>query len=126
MTFAGFRSRCSTPCSCAAPAPRRSAGDLHRLVLRKWSDASQQRGEVLAVDVFHREEVAPVDVADVVDAADVRVGDLPRDLDLVEKARAARPVGLDVARQELQRDALPELEIVGPIDLTHPAAPNSP
>ena len=101
-------------------------GDLHRLVLRKMPDAPEQRGEILAVDVFHREEVAPLDVADVVDAADVRVGDLPRDLDLVQKAGPSRRVRLDVARQELQRDALPELQIVGTIDLSHPAPTEQP
>ena len=50
--------------------------DLHRLVLRQAADAAQQRRQVLAVDVLHREEVLAVDLADVVDAADVGVGDL--------------------------------------------------
>ena len=63
-----------------------------------------------------------VDVADVIDAADVRVRDLPRDLDLVQKASPSRLVRLDVARQELQRDALPQPQVIGSVDLSHPAA----
>ena len=50
------------------------------------ADAAQQRGQVLAVDVLHREVVLAVDFADVVDAADVGVGDLARDAHLVEEA----------------------------------------
>ena len=45
--------------------------DLERLVLRQPADAAQQRREILAVHVLHRQEQLPVDLADVVDAADV-------------------------------------------------------
>ena len=79
MMFAGFRSRCSTPRSCAAARPAQICRAISmRLVLRQPADAAQQRRQILAVDVLHREEELAVELADVVDAADVRVRDLPR------------------------------------------------
>jgi hypothetical protein len=77
-----------------------------RAVLREASDAAQKRREVLAVDVLHRKVVLPLGLADVVDTTDVGVRDLPRQLDLVEKAGLARRVLLQRARQELQRNGL--------------------
>ncbi len=47
--------------------------DLERLVGGQAADAPEQRREILAVDVFHREEVPPVHLADVVHPAHVRV-----------------------------------------------------
>ena len=61
------------------------ARDLERLVRRQPADAPQQRREVLAVHVLHREEVLAVHLADVVHAADVRMRDLARDPHLGEK-----------------------------------------
>ena len=48
-------------------------GDLDRLAPGRAADAAQERAEVLAVHVLHRDEVLAVGLADVVDAADVRV-----------------------------------------------------
>ena len=52
--------------------------DLERAIFREAADAAEQRREILAVHVLHRQERVAVDLADVVDAADVRVRDLPR------------------------------------------------
>jgi hypothetical protein len=52
--------------------------DLERLGLREPADPAQQRREIFSVHVLHRNEVAPVGLADVVHAADVRVRHLPR------------------------------------------------
>ena len=124
ITLAGFRSRCSTPRSCAAASPAQScARDLERLVRREPADALQERGEVLAVHVLHREEVLAVDLADVVDAADVGVRDLARDAHLGVEALEAVLLRSESPRQELQRDRLAELQVVGAIDLAHAAAP---
>src|SRR5262249_15490688 len=84
-------------------------------------DPPEQVGEVLAVDVFHRRERAPVHVDDVVHAAHVRVRDLPGDPHLAEEARVQLVVLLDALGQELERNGLPESEVVGPVDLAHPA-----
>ena len=72
--------------------------DLHRLVLRQPADPAQQRRQVLAVDVLHRQEAVAVGLAEVVEAADVLVRDLPRDAQLVVEAREAALVGADARR----------------------------
>ena len=95
---------------------------LDRLVLRQPPDAAQQRREVLAVDVLHREVRPAVDLADVVHAADVLVGDLARDAHLVVELREARGIGGDGLGQELQRHGLVEAQVVGAVHLAHAAA----
>ena len=65
------------------------ARDLERLVAGQPADAPQQRAQVFAIHVFHREEVQPFDFAEVVDAADVGMRDLPGDADLVAESRRA-------------------------------------
>ena len=98
------------------------ARDFDRLVFRQPADAPQQRREVLAVDVLHRQEVA---------AARSRRGrrrgrrsDASRAAtpDLVEEPLEPIRIAFDVARQELQRDRLAELQVVGAVDLAHAAA----
>ena len=74
------------------------ARDLERLVRRAGARCAQQRGEVLAVHVLHREEVLALDLADVVHAADVGVRDLPRDADLGVEALEAVGVALRAPR----------------------------
>ena len=94
--------------------------ELERLVRRQAADAAQQRREILAVDVLHREEVLAAGFADIVDAAHVRVRDLPCEPDFLVKARQPiRSIG-DLHRQELERHDLPELQILGPIHFAHP------
>ena len=94
-------------------------------VLGEAADAAEQRRQILAVDVFHREEGVPLVLADVVDAAHVRVRDLPREPHFGVQLHQARGIAIHHLRQELQRDGLPELEIVGAIDLAHPAFPEA-
>ena len=61
-------------------------------------------------------------LADVVDAADVAVRHLARDAHLgVELGEPLRVLG-DGGRQELQRDVLPEAQILGAVDLADAAA----
>lgn len=67
------------------------AGDLDGLVGRQATDAAEQGGEVFAVEIFHREEGKAFGFTDVVDAANVGVGDLAGDADLgVEAFEPAR------------------------------------
>jgi len=51
------------------------------------------------------------------------MGDRARDADFVVELREARGVVGEVIGKELERDGLSELEIVGPVDLAHAAAP---
>ena len=61
-------------------------------------------------------------LANVVNAADVRVGDLPRDADLGIETLEARGVVREHPWKKLQRDRLAELQVIGAIDLAHSAA----
>ncbi len=89
--LAGFRSRCSTPLVwAAAKSGAELARDVERLIFGQASDAPQQRSQVFAVDIFHGEEGVALDVAHVVDAANVGMRDPPRDPHFIlESARAA-------------------------------------
>ncbi len=98
------------------------AGDLDRLVLGQAADAAQQRRQILAVDVFHRQVVVPLGFANVEHPTDVRVRHLARRPHLVEQELQRGGVGRQLVGQELQRHRLAELEIVGPVDLAHAAA----
>ena len=87
----------------------------------------EQRREILAADVLHRQERLAVGLADVVDAADVGMRDLPRDADLAAKAR--QPVGdrrTSVGGRNFSATDWPSEQILGAIDLAHPASPDEP
>ncbi len=96
--------------------------DLERALFREPADALQQRREVFAVHVLHRQECRAVDLVDVVHAAHVGVRDLARHADFGMELCQPRRIAVDVGRQELQRDRLTELQIVGAIHLAHAAA----
>lgn len=92
---------------------------LDGLVL--W-DAAEQRREVFAVHLLHREEAAAVRLAQVVQAADVLVRHLSRHAQLVVKLREPAIVVGGATGQELQRDRLIQREVVGAIHFSHAAA----
>ena len=83
-------------------------GELDRLVLRNPADAAEQRRQILAVDILHRQEAPAVGVAEVVEADDVLVRDLAGDAQLVVELRQPGIVGGDAGGQELQRHRLIE------------------
>ncbi len=95
---------------------------LESLVLRNASDAAEQRAEILAVHVLHRQEAAAIGVAEVVQADDVLVGHLARHTQLVVKLREPAVVAGYPGRQEFQRDRLVERQVVGAIHFSHAAA----
>ena len=82
---------------------------------------AQQRGQVLPVHVLHGQERLPVDLHDVVEAADARVRELPADGHLGVQALAH--LRRQRAADELQRDRLAQLGVVGAVHLAHAAAP---
>ena len=100
--------------------------NLCGFVFGKAADPSQRCREVLAVHVLHRDVQKAVDFSDVVDAADVRVRDLPRGPDFVVKLREADRLVTQRVRQKLQRHRLPESEIVSPIHFAHAAFAEQP
>ena len=78
--------------------------DLDRLLLRKATDAAEQRRQILPVDVLHRQERLAVGVADVVGAADVAVRDRTRDANLVVELREALRIVHQVIGEEFAGD----------------------
>ena len=98
------------------------ARDVGGFVFRESANPAERAREVFPVDVLHREIQEAVGLADVVDAAHVGVGDLPRGAHLVVKLSEAHRIVAERFRQELQRDRLAEAQIVRPIHLPHPAA----
>ena len=97
-----------TPRSCAAARPGADLPrDLERAVLRESADAAEQRGEVLAVHVLHRQERVAVDLVDVVDAADVRVRDLPRHPDFGVQLRQPRRIAIDLRGRNFSATGCP-------------------
>ena len=98
------------------------ARELDRAVGGETADAAEQEREVLAVHVLHREKGVAFEFADVVDAADVGMGDLARQADFGVELGEARGVAVERFGEELERDRLAELQVVGAIDLAHAAA----
>ncbi len=97
------------------------AGNLNGLIRRRLAHASKNGGEILAVNVFHRDEMLSVGFRNVVNAAYVGMRNLASDPDLVMEPFELRSVVRERRRKELERDGLPQLKIVGAIDLSHPA-----
>src|SRR3954470_23728941 len=122
MMFCGLRSRWMTPRSWAAASPAQSL----RAASSALSDGRRpirvsRDARALSIDIFHGDERSAIDFADVEDAADVRMRDQPGDphfaVEALEQARIAR----GLFRQEFERDALPECEVSGAVDLAHAA-----
>jgi hypothetical protein len=86
---------------------------------------AQHGGEVRALDVLHREVEQPVDLAGVVDRDDVRVLERRGDPRLALEA-LAEALRLGVFRgDDLDRGAAPEVQVLGPVDDAHAAAPEA-
>jgi hypothetical protein len=98
------------------------AGHVDGGVVRQPADPAQQRRQVLPVDELHGEERVAAGLADVVDAADVGMRDIPRHPHLGPESFDAIGVRRDGVGQELERDRLAEHQVLGAIDVAHPAA----
>jgi hypothetical protein len=92
------------------------------LVAGKAADAAQQGRKVLAIDVLHGEEVLAIDLADVVDAANVGMRNLTGVADFRMESSESGGIFLERGRKKLQRYNIAELEIFCAIDFTHAAA----
>jgi hypothetical protein len=94
---------------------------LHGSILWHPSDATEQRCQVFPVDILHRQERASAGFSEIVETTHVAMRDLTRHAQFVVESLQAIGVLTDGLRQELQRDRLIEGQIVGAIDLAHPA-----
>ena len=93
--------------------------------VRGQAAARQARLERDTLHELHREEAAAVMLADLIDLADERMIELGRGPGLPEQPRTAiraiTPFARVDGQEKLQRDAAIEGEILGGIDLAHPA-----
>src|SRR5208283_1434336 len=96
--------------------------DLDSFVFGEASDAPQQRLQVLAVDEFHGEKEHAFALANVVDATDVGMRDLPRHAHFRIELIAPAGVLTMFGGEKLECDPLAEFEIVCAIDLAHATA----
>ena len=84
--------------------------------------APQQRLQVGAVDVPHRDEEASVGLARLVHGDDVRVVEARREPRLAQQPLAEAGVVGEPLQEDLQRDAPPEPLVAREVDLPHAAA----
>ena len=96
------------------------SGDRHRLIERKWA-LLETRRERLAVEVRHHQEVDAVGVADVVDAADMRMVERRYGAGFALEPTARIGICGQLVRQHFDRYGPIEPGIVRPIHLTHAA-----
>ena len=95
------------------------SGNLRRLVGRKPADAPKERPQILAIDILHRQKVKPAGLTDVMNPADVGMGDLAGDTNLGSKALQPLFVFGKFLRQKFESHGLLQGEIVGVVHLAH-------
>ncbi len=96
-------------------------GDGQHLGFGEMSRPPDEAFEVLAGHVLHGDEMKLPNLAQVVHAADVGVGDLAGELELVPEALDRPLVGGDLGLEELERDILLDLLVKDLVDAAHPA-----
>ena len=101
------------------------ARDRQRASDRHLSLAFEQEAQVRSLDVLHRQVLQTVDFAEIVDADDVRMGDLARQPKLaLESLLQCLEIGLaegDARSDDLQRDRSAERLVPRVVHLAHTA-----
>ena len=114
MQHAPIVRRCNSRGEFAAQYPAPSP-------LRKIPDAADQRCEIFAIDVFHRKEVDGLRTRRSRRHGRHSDGSVPEQSELQTK-KNARPSGIGPSLgKELQGYGLAQLQIIGAVDLAHPA-----
>ena len=103
------------------------AGEFHAFLGGQVADPSEQCCQVLTVDVLHGNEMedagANRDLADVMDATDVRMRDLACRANFTVKSRDHRSIAGKNFRKEFQRRQLVKFEVFCFVDLSHTPSP---
>ena len=84
--------------------------------------AHEQRLEVAALHVGHRDVEEPVLLAGVVDRDDAGMVERGRELRLAQEPLAVSRLAPSVGDEQLQRGRPPEPHVLGAVDDAHPAA----
>ena len=97
------------------------ARDLHRFVVWQPADPPQQRGQILAVDIFHRQEKLALHFTQVVNTADIGMRYQAGHTDFIAEPADGIGIARQRHRQKLQGHRLAEGQIVRTVDLSHAA-----
>ena len=120
MTFDGFTSRWTMPCSCACCSPPAIWRATATASSHGSATAHEARLQRLAVVERHRDEQLPLGcLADLVDRADVGMIQRRRGAGLLQKAAFRLGSRAEVARQELQGDVPAEPLVERLVDHSH-------
>ena len=95
--------------------------NFQRFVRGQAADAPHQRRHILAIHKFHGQECLPISLADIEDATDVGMRNLPRHAHFAPKTRQSFFIPRQRFRQKFQRDGLPQFQIFGAIHFAHAA-----
>ena len=91
---------------------------------RECAVPPQERLEIRAVDIPHRDEEAAVGLAGLVDRDDVRVVEARREPRLAQQSLAEALVVGERFREELERDRPLEPNVARAVDVAHATAPD--
>ncbi len=103
--------------------PRDRRRDAQHLGSREGPGSRDERSEGLAVDELHGQEVVVAVVSDVERPRHVGAGDAAREPHLLPEALEHPRHRRELAPEELERDDLVELDVVGLVDCTHSSGP---
>src|SRR4029077_966674 len=84
---------------------------------------AEKRCQILAIHIFHREEVMTIDFSNVINTANVGMGNTAGSADLIMKAFKKPLIVYGLVGQELQSNRLTQCEVIGTINFSHSATP---
>ncbi len=121
MTLPGFRSRWMTPCRCAAASASAISVAIIRRAVAWQRSLLQALCERFAGQVFHDQEHRAFVLANIVQAANVRVARAGDGSRFTLEPGAAIGVGTDVGRQEFDGDGAVQPGVACLVHFTHSA-----
>jgi hypothetical protein len=95
--------------------------NFQRFVGREPADAPQKGSQVFAIDILHGEKRVPVDLPDVINAANIGMRNSPCHSHFVAKAFQQSLIAGGFVGKKLHSDRLSERQIIRTIDLAHAA-----
>jgi hypothetical protein len=95
------------------------ARNVEGFVLGQAPDTPQKRRKVFAIDILHGKKNVAFHVADVIDAANIRMRHTPCNPHLILKTLQESLIAGGFVGQKLESDRLAECQVVGSVHFTH-------
>ena len=121
LMFAGFRSRWTMPCSCAASSASAICFAIGNASSSGIASARDALRQVLALDQLHHQRAHAARFLEAVDVRDVRMVQRREHLRFAREPREPFGIVGEGVRQDLERDIAIELGVASAIHLAHPA-----